>query len=360
MNAYYTAIIVLSILSMGIMSLFVTSNKSLPKLKTRQFLALFAMVSICAAAEWTGMYLQGAASWTRVPHILIKLVELSTVPFTGILSADILEGESKWRKPVLITLGVHILLEILSAVFGFIFYVDEQNIYYHGQFYWIYIAAWIISMLYLVLQSSKITKYYQYSHKNILMLVLLFLIIGLFLQMYDSTIRVDWICMSMTVMMFYIFYCEIVQQTDALTHLLNRRAYENRVRVHDKRMAILFFDVDKFKQVNDIYGHRVGDKCLAIIGEELKRVYASIGQCYRYGGDEFCVITEEYSSDVEKLNSEFFKRLGKRREEFEWLPNVTIGYAIYEPGTMSFEDAVNRADEMMYFYKRRNKKENEE
>lgn len=354
MSAYYTVVVILSVLAMLIMALFVHENMTLSKEKKKQFHILFLLIIICGAAEWTGVLLQNADPATRYLHIFVKVVELSLAPILGVVSAAIV-GTLKHKKVVYMLLAIHMLLECCSGFFGFIFYVDENNVYYHGEFYWIYIAAYLISIFFLVFKSQGITLHYQYSSKHILSIIIVFLLFGLAMQMINSSVRVDWICLAMTAMMLYIFYNEMIQQTDALTLLLNRRSYENHTQLLRDTAAILFFDVDNFKTVNDRYGHQTGDLCLTVIGEELKRVYAPYGYCYRIGGDEFCVIADKKIENVAQWNHSFFMQLEKRRNSYNWLPNVTVGYAIYDPMINSVEDAIKSADTMMYRYKKINK-----
>ena len=78
---------------------------------------------------------------------------------------------------------------------------------------------------------------------------------------------------------------------DSLTGLFNRSAYD--FMRHDLDMshnALLMIDVDKFKSVNDTYGHDVGDEVLKRVAEVLKYCFRSTDLIYRLGGDEFVVI----------------------------------------------------------------------
>lgn len=146
--------------------------------------------------------------------------------------------------------------------------------------------------------------------------------------------------------MVYILYSELTQKIDTLTHLLNRRSYESRPASLRGHAVIYYFDVDEFKSVNDTFGHGVGDAVLA-----------EVGYCYRIGGDEFCVIAQISDTAAEKYLSEFLRELTARRVKKEHLPHVSVGYACFNPVLGSVEDAIKRADRMMYHYKRKLKSE---
>lgn len=90
--------------------------------------------------------------------------------------------------------------------------------------------------------------------------------------------------------------------TDALTGLPNYRAFQaalaesNAVRAGDDAIAVLFIDLDDFKNLNDGRGHHVGDKMLKLVGARLAEAVGDSGFAARVGGDEFVVILQELSS----------------------------------------------------------------
>ena len=89
---------------------------------------------------------------------------------------------------------------------------------------------------------------------------------------------------------------------DALTGLLNRGAYELLMDTVDKEhMALLLIDVDNFKQVNDTYGHAMGDRVLKRVAEILQSSFRSVDIICRIGGDEFVVVMTRVSSAMREL-----------------------------------------------------------
>lgn len=93
---------------------------------------------------------------------------------------------------------------------------------------------------------------------------------------------------------------EALAHTDALTHLLNRRALTirlvaelERVRRYNSPLTMLMIDLDHFKLVNDTFGHLVGDEVLRGIGMILQRSVRSVDMVARYGGEEFVIVLPE-------------------------------------------------------------------
>lgn len=115
--------------------------------------------------------------------------------------------------------------------------------------------------------------------------------------------------------------------------------------------------MDDCKGINDTYGHAFGDEALTEVGKAISTVFSHVGYCYRIGGDEFCVIAQISDTAAEKYLSEFLRELTARRVKNEHLPHVSVGYACFNPVLGSVEDAIKRADWMMYHYKRKLKSE---
>lgn len=85
--------------------------------------------------------------------------------------------------------------------------------------------------------------------------------------------------------------------TDALTKLMNRRAFDSELRDQldkiastDETVSLLFVDIDHFKSINDVHGHLNGDQVLSTVAECLKSSLYTGASAFRYGGEEFAVI----------------------------------------------------------------------
>jgi diguanylate cyclase (GGDEF)-like protein len=350
MMVYYSAVIAITLVSMLIMVVAAYSNSFLSRECQRGFVATFLCIILVAGAEWLGVYLDGAAPGLRWLHIAAKCVEFSLTPAIPVLCARAI-GASRGARWMAVPIAVNGALELLSARFGFIFSVDAGNVYHRCGGYWIYVAAFLAGIVFLFFHSYHLSHQYQNRNSFLLALILTFLVLGTGVQIIAREIRVDWISVAISSMLFFIYYSDLTQQMDALTTLLNRRSFDcNREQLR-KSAVVLFFDVDDFKGVNDTYGHAFGDRCLAEIGTQLKAVYGRDGLCYRFGGDEFCVILQRRLDAVEQLNSAFLHRMEERRHLEPRLPRISVGYAAYCPASGTVEEAMSRADEMMYRYK---------
>ena len=93
---------------------------------------------------------------------------------------------------------------------------------------------------------------------------------------------------------------EMLAVTDNLTQLLNRRGLElhvqreiERAQRNNSPLSVVMFDIDRFKSINDTWGHKVGDEVLAEVGRRTSSVIRGVDIAVRYGGDEFLILLPE-------------------------------------------------------------------
>lgn len=158
---------------------------------------------------------------------------------------------------------------------------------------------------------------------------------------------------------------QIISSHDPLTKAMNRRAYYTEV--HDyfikkgsnKRCALIFFDMDDFKPVNDKYGHDAGDKMLKEFSARLDLIFGKDGYVVRMGGDEFVVFLKNVPSReyVDKLIADFRKKLQGVDIPGAAVFDVkcSIGVAMSPNDTKNFEELEKYADRALYYVKNNGK-----
>jgi diguanylate cyclase (GGDEF)-like protein len=150
---------------------------------------------------------------------------------------------------------------------------------------------------------------------------------------------------------------------DALTQLANRTTLLDRfaqalanARRHGAWLALLFLDLDNFKQINDAHGHTFGDRVLRLVADRLVSAVRSADTVSRYGGDEFLVLIAELNQpgDAQTVAEKLIEALGAPAELDGHVVGLTasVGIAIYPDDGDDFDTLVARADAAMYETKR--------
>ncbi|EFL52606.1 serine/threonine protein kinase [Solidesulfovibrio fructosivorans JJ]] len=142
--------------------------------------------------------------------------------------------------------------------------------------------------------------------------------------------------------------------TDQLTGVYNRRSIEDRLRHeiehcrdNESSLAIILLDVDCFKDVNDTFGHNVGDTVLVDIAVTIGRNVRSTDFFGRWGGEEFMVVVSEFVSNVLPFAERLRKVLEKKRHPTAGKVTASLGVALYLPGETPSQ-FVSRADQALY------------
>ena len=148
--------------------------------------------------------------------------------------------------------------------------------------------------------------------------------------------------------------------TDVLTKCNSRSAMEHLLeRLEEnyyKEISIIYFDLNKFKQVNDVYGHEEGDRVLCVFASVLMSVFHKYAKVGRMGGDEFLAVGIDVGKEkLEELCKKVNASLQEKRKELG-LPyevSTSFGYAVREKRAQSpLADIMKQADEAMYEYKK--------
>ncbi|NJP41549.1 GGDEF domain-containing protein [Oscillospiraceae bacterium HV4-5-C5C] len=350
---YTTLVSALSILALLNLEYMIRTNDVMSK-KTKYYFRLSTWaIILCTAAEVMTLYLDNGLAAYRSASIFFDMLGFAVSPFIPLLTGRAIRRQRPshltifWIPPV-----INLLAAFLSAWFPILFYVSPANIYQRGQFFGVFVFAYISGMIYLLTESLQETIQYQIKNRPVLLFLFAFLLLGTTFQIADYNLRLSWVCVSFVMCLYYTNCSEMYHQIDGVTGLLNRSVYENWVRRMDGRkgIVIIYLDIDCFKQVNDRYGHLFGDRCLADIAAQISRHFARLGPCFRIGGDEFCVVCHNKDEGlISRACERFDQRIQQLRQTQEPdLPLVSWGYALYDGQKGQIEQAIARADRQMY------------
>ncbi|MGB9789163.1 MAG: sensor domain-containing diguanylate cyclase [Thermotoga caldifontis] len=155
---------------------------------------------------------------------------------------------------------------------------------------------------------------------------------------------------------------EYMSYHDVLTGLANRRMFEEfaekmllLAKREEKTLSVLFLDLDKFKSVNDLYGHHTGDEVLKRVACRLERCVRASDMVSKFGGDEFVILAYDCSKPKAKLLAE---RLIKAVEEPIKVGDLTfelsasVGVATFPEDGGELAELIRLSDERLYMAKK--------
>ncbi len=170
-------------------------------------------------------------------------------------------------------------------------------------------------------------------------------------------------CFTAMILML-IFYIQSIERRvslDPLTGLNNRGqltrycAQASNLQIEGRLTVVIMLDIDKFKAINDTYGHAEGDKALLVVSDALKTVVNRHGMpsfLCRYGGDEFIIIIHPTEmGETVRLIAEIREEIGRGERAFPL--SVSAGYDALKDIHDTIQDCIVRADAKLYEDKKR-------
>ncbi|MFN3421157.1 MAG: diguanylate cyclase [Armatimonadota bacterium] len=157
-----------------------------------------------------------------------------------------------------------------------------------------------------------------------------------------------------------IAFLENLSITDELTGIANRRHFEwrlseeiERARRYQYPISALMLDLDHFKQVNDTYGHPIGDIVLKEIAQRLRRVLRRTDFLARYGGEEFVILAPQTPADRALILAERLRQIIAESpipvsSDLQLHITVSIGVAVFPEHAQNGNELVRAADEALY------------
>lgn len=352
MTGIYASIVFIELMLLIITIADASTNRMITGETRQKAIAAFILVAAAALGEAIGTLTDGGSSFYYL-HKYTKLAEFCLAPITGVAVGNAFGLSKKTKIPMAIVIA-HAVFQLIASPFDLVFRVDAQNIYHRESLYPIYVAAFGLSVAYCFLTILRSSRRYHSSFDLPLFLTLGMLLIGIGIQqLVNRDIRISYLTISISVMLLYNRSCQLALQLDGVTELLNRLCYENRLGNLNCNTVFVFFDLNNFKAVNDTYGHSAGDVCLKKTADTILQVYSSYGECYRIGGDEFCVILSGSRVNVDELNCRFAASIEEACRTDPRMPRVALGYAHYYFGHSHIQSVLEEADAMMYQNKKK-------
>ncbi|MDI6452735.1 GGDEF domain-containing protein [Peloplasma aerotolerans] len=244
-----------------------------------------------------------------------------------------------------------LLVNFVNPVF---FYIEQStNIYYYGNLFFLrYVLTYMvfIRLIYLVLANRSKENY------RVIVSILMFLIlpaVGSLVQLVNTQLLFTWSSLALSVLVVYIFLETTSGNKDYLTKVYSRKILEEYLKSLIENQAdfqVIMIDMDRFKDVNDLYGHQVGDNVLVEFASILQEVECTKTPFVsRLGGDEFLIVLESCTTEETDTYINQVKNQLKTNELLAQFPFLSFSSGrIQNDYKMTVDDILMKTDHLMY------------
>lgn len=282
------------------------------------------------------------------------------------------EIDQRWlEKPSRVALALVpvlclVFFVLISGVTEWLFYIDNNNVYHRGP---LFILHPLVCVLYLAIPSVlalwKMHLKEYYIHRNKLITISLFSVIIMPFVVLQMVLGNDYplFCVGYTLalLLLHVSRQNLRITIDELTGVSNRSqamrylGYKMAAPAENgkqlKSLYLMMVDIDKFKQINDNFGHVEGDEALKRTSAVLKRSVPRNFFIGRYGGDEFIIVGEaDRETEIEEVCQRIQDNLiiDNAQAMVPYRLSVSIGYSVRNGQIASIPEFIRQADQKLY------------
>jgi diguanylate cyclase (GGDEF)-like protein len=255
-----------------------------------------------------------------------------------------------------------VILDIISLKTGLLFYLEDNHYTVSNLFFiqgivnYFYLLIPTINAIYYAIKTKSSQAKREYLTYTIYMIAPL--ISGL---VEDDIPTVPILALNIFLVIHILFLTiqDLKIYNDALTDLNNRRRLNQYLESAitkasiNHSLTLFMMDINKFKLINDIYGHIEGDNALKAFADTLKLVAFKYNAFIaRYGGDEFCLVMESTIANPQVVIKDIDKIMEEHQPNIKkYYISVSIGYTICDGTELNISKLIAKADDMLYLNK---------
>lgn len=255
------------------------------------------------------------------------------------------------------------VLTVASLYTGWFFWVDANNIYHRGNYFFVHLiicySLFVYPIFFVSKNRDKIEKKYYYT------LLLFFVppVIGTVIQAFNYGVSFNWVGMTISLLIIYFNIQNKNLNTDYLTGVYNRLHIDDYLQQKIRNLSegrtfsLILVDLNDFKHINDQFGHAVGDEALKDAVGILRSCVRQNDFVARYGGDEFIVLLDiddrsMLEQAVERIHRAVDKFNGQNHRPYTL--SFCLGYDLYDNLSNTDADSfIRHIDALMYDNKKK-------
>jgi len=361
-NFFFTPVVLLALIAADTLRRKNTDTRQ----KTLLLLTICANL-ICIFLEISDDLITGKPgsnthSMLYVINFVFFVVQIMTFSFQALFMDYMINKSVERMKKIAVIFGavtfIYLILLLFNANRGYFFDVTPENVYVRGYLLHIRVAITFIPLLVMIIDFINSRKMITKSITAIFIGFIVPSSVSALIDIFVYGSRLLWPCFASAMLFAYLFIIRSDYRLDALTSLNSRLSlneYLDSITKTAKRKPYTFFmlDMDKFKDINDVFGHSIGDKALVEVAELLRSAVRQIDFVARFGGDEFVIIIKE-CADPDLIVS----RIYDKAAAVNAIPgsgyklSFSMGYDTYYPDSpLTAHEFMIHVDSLMYVNK---------
>ena len=301
MLSYYTAIIMMSLIALGVLALLIRDNNRLSFENKRLLYITCGLIAVSALAEWCGVQMDGRMDIPSWVLLGAKCLDYILTPMAGGALAMLVRKRSSWHIAIITLIAANTVYQIIAIFFGWIVFVDAQHHYHHGPVYIAYLLVCLAIIILMILSILFYSRYFSRQNRRSLYAVMAMVVAGIVMQeLIPGNPRTAYIGLTLGAAMMYIHFTEynameldeqIVEQQiqidrDELTGVYNRHRYAGvlaeckEIGQLPEDLVAFVIDINGLKEINDTKGHEKGDFLIRGTAQCIEKTLTKDGYCF--------------------------------------------------------------------------------
>ena len=370
MLRYYSSIILISWMALLSLSTLIHENAHIASEDKRLLYLTYVLIFLSSLSEWLGVHMN---HWSSVPTWALKAVKCADYILTPLAGGKLLAQmriRNRWQIVLYGILIANTVFQIVAVFNGWMITIDPEGHYMHGPYYGVYMIVCLAITAVVIIQFILYSRSFRRQNLKSLCTIMALVITAILIQeVLPGGNRTAYIGLTLGSILMFIHYTEFARlatddyihrqqvalDTDPLTGVHSRYAYSRMLKEYDisgglpDSFAAFTIDINGLKRVNDTLGHEAGDELICGAADCIMKAFPT-GACFRTGGDEFVVLTDDMNRvRTEVAMSRLRREVGKWDGKLIHTLELAAGYALAEdnPG-LSAEKLVHEADMAMY------------
>ena len=333
MTDYFIALSFVNISTLLLLLVCILTDTVINKVQKKHFLITVLVVFVICVMEVLSIVFNGASVKYKWIHIVSNYFGFSLTPFVALSLMNSIYPNKKTRY-LYIFCAVYSAWLMISLIMNngtSVFYIDENNNYFRAKGFFVYVIVYAGCNVFFFVENIVLSLRFWHTNNIILLGTMLFLCAGTTIQIINPKIQVTWLCVIISIMIFYIYNDTLYQQIDEHTFLKNSNCLKKWHSSQKKEAVIIVAEIDDYFKLKMNYKRTKISQIVLEVSKNFNDFFKKYGTCYRLGSEEFCVIIDNPTLDFDELAKIFFIEYVKSNFKTQDLPLLSIGYAKISP-----------------------------